>query len=147
MDGPLSPLDWGVASAKVGRNARLTARFERLIERYQPCALILEAFDGPVRPRSPRTQDLCRTMIHLAAIRGMETPVLPRHVVQDHFARFGARTRFETAQFIGQQIDALHPRLPRERRPWMPQDSRQALFDAAALAITYLGSHPGAATE
>lgn len=137
FEGREAPVDWGSASAKPRRNARLMARFERLLNRYTPSALVLEAFEGPTTRRVDRIQRLCRAMMHLAASRGMETPVYTREVVRTCFASVGAVTRYEIAQCIAQHIPVFRRRLPRERKPWMNEDSRQSLFDAAALAVTY----------
>ncbi len=137
FEGPLAPVDWGLASAKKGRNARLMARFERLLKRYEPAVLVLEEFDGSITKRVDRIQHLCRAMIHLAASKGLETPVYRRAVINTCFASIGAVTRFEVAQAIAQHIDAFSHRLPRKRRPWDREDPRQSLFDAAALALTY----------
>jgi hypothetical protein len=136
FESPLSPIDWGNASAKKGRNARLSARFERLLNRYEPSALVLEEFEGR-DGRAERIQQLCRQFIHLAACRGMETPVYRRNAIRTVFASVGASTRYEIAQVIAQQVDALSHRLPRKRKPWESEDPRQSLFDAAALAMTY----------
>ncbi len=137
FESPLSPVDWGNASAKSGRNARLLARFERLLKRYEPTVLVLETFDELGAERATRIQDLCRNMRHLAACKGMETPVYSRAVIRTVFAGVGAKTRFEIAQAIATRVDALSHRLPPYRKPWMPEDPRQSLFDAAALTLTY----------
>ncbi|HWT99816.1 MAG TPA: hypothetical protein VN229_19430 [Terriglobales bacterium] len=136
FESPLSAVDWGIASAKQGRNARLQARFARLLERYEPSAVVLEAFEPPSL-RAERIRHLCRSMLHLAACKGADTPVYPRSVIRTVFASVGAVTRFETAQVIARHIDAFSHRLPEKRKPWQGEDPRQSLFDAAALALTY----------
>jgi hypothetical protein len=136
FESPLSVVDWGMASAKQGRNARLAARFERLIGRYDPAILVLEAFEGH-DGRADRIQRLCRLMLHLAASKGIEPIIYQRAVIRTVFANLGAKTRFEIAQVIAQHIDALSHRLPKKRKPWESEQPRQSLFDAAALAITY----------
>jgi hypothetical protein len=137
FESPLSPVDWGIASAKQGRNARLLARFERLLNRYEPAVLVLEEFEGSTVRRVDRIQSLCRSMIHLAACKGMDTPVYSRAAIRTVFASIGAGTRYEIALAIAQRIDAFNHRLPRFRKPWLAEDPRQSLFDAAALALTY----------
>src|SRR5262249_28679352 len=119
FEGPLSPVDWGNASAKKGRNARLLARFERILKRYEPAVLVLEAFERSESKRSERVQHLCRSIMHLAACKGMDTPVFARAVVRTCFASIGASTRYEIAQAIAQRLDAFNHRLPRYRKPWI----------------------------
>ena len=140
FESPLSPIDWGLASARTGRNARLLARFERLLKRYEPAVLILEAYEGRAAGRSDRIKDLCQSMQHLAACQGIETRVYERSAIRLCFASTGAHTRYEIALTIAQRIDALSHRLPRKRSSWMNGDPRQSLFDAAALAVTYFAA-------
>ncbi len=152
FDNPSSPVDWGMASAKEGRNARLLKRFERLLNRYEPAVLVLEAFEGRDATRVKRIQDLCRSFQRLAGARETFTPVYSRHMIQVCFAGTGAATRYEIALVIAERIEAFNHRLPPRRRAWMNQDPRQSLFDAAALALTHFAMqgdglpprHPGA---
>jgi hypothetical protein len=137
FESSLSPVDWGIASAKSGRNMRLLARFERLLKRYDPAVLVLEEFEGRGTLRVDRIQSLCRSMMHLAACKGMDTPVYSRAVIRTVFASIGASSRHEIAQAIAQRIDAFGHRMPRPRKLWYAEDPRQSLFDAAALALTY----------
>jgi Holliday junction resolvasome RuvABC endonuclease subunit len=141
FESPLAPVDWGIASSKRMSNARLAARFERLLKRYEPAVLILEEFE--TNTRAGRIQMLCRTMIHLAACRGMDTPVYRLNAVRTVFASVGAVTRYEIAQVIAQHLDAISHRMPRRRRAWENADPRQSLFDAAALALTYFALTDG----
>jgi Holliday junction resolvasome RuvABC endonuclease subunit len=138
FEGPLSVVDWGLASAKASRNARLIVRFERLLNRYEPAVLVLEEFEGR-DGRADRIQMLCRQMIHLAASRGMDTPVFRRAAIRAVFSGAGATTRYEIAQVIAQHINSLSHRLPSKRKRWQSEDARQSLFDAAALALTHFG--------
>lgn len=141
--GPLKPTDWGMASARKGRNAKLFKRFERILNRHKPQTLVLESFAEGGTARVDRIQDFCREIRHIGACMGIETRVYRRNTVQRTFASTGAVTRFEIAGVIAERIDALNHRLPPKRKRWMSQDPRQSLFDAAALAITYF-AHQGA---
>ena len=137
FESPSSPVDWGLASAKESRNEKLLRRFERILKRYEPSAVVLEEFEGSGTKRVDRIQRLCRSFVHLAAMRGAETPVYRRTVIHTVFASVGAVSRYEIAEVIRQQIDAFSHRMPRKRKPWNSIDARQSLFDAAALALTY----------
>jgi hypothetical protein len=136
FESPLSAVDWGIASAKPGRNVRLVARFERLLKRYEPAVLVLEEFEGR-HGRVDRIQRLCRQFMHAAAWQGLETPVYRRSVIRTVFARVGASTRYEIARAVSHHIDVFGHRMPKKRKVWESEDARQSLFDAAALAMTY----------
>ena len=137
FEGPQSPVDWGLAGKGRRDNAQLMHRFEQLLNKYEPRVLVLEEFESAVSKRASRIQRLCRAMIHLAAERGLETPVYSRQSVRACFASVGATTRHEIARCVAQHIDVFRWMLPKERKPWMSESPRQSLFDAAALAITY----------
>lgn len=137
FESPLSPVDWGIASAKVGRNERLLKRFGRLLSHYEPAVLVLEEFEGNGTRRNDRIQRLCREMIHIAASKGMDTPVYRRSHIQICFGSVGAVTRYEIAEVIRQHVDAFSHRMPNKRNRWDSEDARQSLFNAAALALTH----------
>jgi len=67
---------------------------------------------------------------------------MPVSRVKKVFAVFRANTKHEIAHAVAQQLPELAPRLPRFRKPWMSEDYRMAIFDAAALALTYFHSQP-----
>jgi hypothetical protein len=142
FESTLVPYDWGIASAKANRNARLIARFERLLNRYQPTAVVLEQFEHG--ERIDRVRRLCRRMVHLAACRGIDAPTYSMAAIRTCFSSVGATTRFEIAQTVGLHIEALRHRLPPQRKRWRSDDVRMSLFNAAAVAITHLTIRRGA---
>lgn len=132
-----SPVDWGIASAKAGRDARLIARFERLLKRYEPAVLVLEAFEGRGTRRVERVQNLCQTLIHLARCKEMRTPIYGRDVVSAALGLSEGASRHDITQAVAARIEAFRHRVPAKRKLWTAEDARQSLFDAAALALTY----------
>ncbi|MEI9996386.1 MAG: hypothetical protein WDM91_17440 [Rhizomicrobium sp.] len=137
FDGPGSALDWGIVSIRRSRSTRLLTRFERILARNHPETLVLEDVDDASESRGVRATELSRSMLHLAHCAGMRTSVFPRSAVRACFAARGATTRAEVARAVADEIPALRPRLPAERKPWMPEGYSQSLFNAAAVAITY----------
>jgi hypothetical protein len=137
FDGPGSALDWGIASAKASRSTRLLTKFERILARNRPETLVLEDVEDVSERRGARATELSRSMLHLAQCEGMRTSVFPRSAVRACFAARGVTTRAEIAEAVAVEIPALRPRLPAERKLWMPEGHSQSLFNAAALAITY----------
>jgi len=137
FESALVPVDWGLASVKAKRSIRSLARFERLLDRYQPQVVVFEEFDEHPARRANRIQELCRRMIALASGRGLYTPIYSRETIRECFESGGARTRHDIALSIAEQIEVFRSRLPRERKRWDGEDVRQSLFDAVALALTY----------
>jgi hypothetical protein len=137
FEGPLAPVDWGLASVRAKRSARSLVRFERLLTRYAPSTVVFEEFGEDSRRRYERIPDLCRQMIALAGEREIHARVYSRASVRETFERSGARTRHEIARSVAEQLAVFRRRLPRERKRWDSEDVRQSLFDAVALALTH----------
>ena len=139
--GPDAPIDWGLASARSRRPARLLSRFERILNRHEPVILVLEVFEHS--ERIERIKIFCREIVHVAGCKGIRTQTLLAKEVQKHFLQQGARTRHEIASAVAQHMEAFAHRLPPKRRAWMSLDPRRSLFDAAALVITYFAALEG----
>lgn len=138
MEGPLSPLDWGARGAR-GKYKNVTSveKITKLLETYHPQVLCLEDWSTPSARRSARVKRLCRSIDLLARSRGIEVVVYPREDVQRCFEAFGAKTRYETAQTIANNITAFARSLPKPRKAWESEKPAMALFAAVALALTF----------
>lgn len=137
FEGPFAPVDWGLVSAGIDKNASCLRRLERLLDRFTPETLVLEAYDGATTRRARRIADLCRAVRRAADDRGIETPVYSRADIREAFSEVGAPTRREIAEAVAQHCEAFRHRLPKPRRPWESEDARGALFAAAAVALTH----------
>jgi Holliday junction resolvasome RuvABC endonuclease subunit len=137
FEGPLAPVDWGIATAKVKRSATSMRKFTHLLNQYHPSVVVLEQFDGEHARRGARIQDLARSMMGSAANREIEVAVYSRELVGRHVAGDIHATRHAIAQAVSKCIPILRFRLPQARALWQSEDPRQCLFDAAALAITH----------
>jgi len=82
------------------------------------------------------------TIQNLAAWQNIKAQSMSPAKVKRVFLAFGARTKQEIARVVADQLPELAPRLPRVRKPWMSEDYRMAIFDAAAFALTYYYSRP-----
>lgn len=138
FEGPDNPFDWGIKEIKgATKNRTIVESVERIIVRFQPDVLVIEETRERGSRRTPRIRKLYQSLQHVAAANVIDVVRYPKSTVRQTFSRVGASTKYEIAHAIAQCIPAFAPRLPRVRKPWMSQDSRQSLFDAAALAITY----------
>ena len=132
------PVDWGIATARTNHNARSMKRFARLLDHYQPSALVLEAFEGPDAHRGERIQTLAKEMHGAASVRDIAVYVYRRADIGRSLLGKPAATRQDMARAVAEHLPFLEPQLPKARRPWTSEDARQPLFDAAALALTHL---------
>ena len=138
FEGPFRPIDWGLVSARKDKNATCLNRLDGLLARYAPEVLVLEAYDRESSRRARRIARLGASVRRAADLRGVETVVYHRAQVREAFAETGARTRREIAEAVAGHLEAFRHRLPPPRKPWDSEDAREALFAAAALALTYL---------
>lgn len=133
---PVDLLDWGVVRLRRDRSLTLR-RISQLAETYGPSAIVMPVASASSKRRLRRKERLIRAVETLAAGRGIEVKLYTRDQVRLCFERLGAANRYEIATMLAARFDGLASRLPPKRKPWMSEDSRMSLFDAAALAVTY----------
>jgi hypothetical protein len=138
FEGPLFPVDWGISDVR-RRGRRLDTYVRRLsvlIDRYHPDVLVLR---GRSKERElPATQTAIDTIVTLAEGKGVQTYTVSRKEIQRAFAHLGSPTRYAIAGSIAKHIPIFAPLMPPARKIWNGEDRRMGLFDAAALAFTFL---------
>lgn len=138
FEGPLSPVDWGVREIRGShKNARCVESIAKLIEAYQPDAVVIEDCSVPGSRRSSRIRRLYRAIEVWAENQAIDTHRYSRNLIRETFGKLGAITKQEIAEAIAKHIPAFDHRLPPIRRPWMSEDPRMGLFDATALVFTF----------
>ena len=75
FEGPLVPVDWGIASAKGKRSAQGMVRFKQLIDQYRPSVLVLEKYEEDDSNRGERIRTIAQTMRGFANNHDMDTPI------------------------------------------------------------------------
>jgi Holliday junction resolvasome RuvABC endonuclease subunit len=140
IESPTTLIDWGVKSIRKKEEAAILPKVSELIRHYQPEAIVVE--DDKRLRRCLRIQSLLAAIGELAITSGLKCRRISLARVKKVFQAFGARKKYEIAQAVAKQLPDLAPRLPRYRKPWMSEDYRMAIFDAAALALTYFYSRP-----
>jgi len=141
LEGRTKLVDWGVKEARSGdKNARCLRRVEELIAIYWPQAIVVEGYAGPGSRRCRRVERLIDAIERLSAREKLPVRRFSRAAVRKAFAPLGAATKHEIAQALAARFPELAPRLPPFRKPWMSEDYRMSIFDAAALGWTYFRS-------
>ena len=136
FDSPSLLYDWGIVH--VGRhdkNKESLARIERLITRYDPHAIVFEDVTETGSKRVARVRALYRDIERLADRASLDVYSYPWQVVNQVFGN--TKTRHDLAVQIAEMLPNIKRRLPPKRKIWLPQDPRQALFDAAAQALAH----------
>lgn len=86
----------------------------------------------------PRVQKLILGLRRLGLARSLLVARYPRGAIRKAFSAEGAKTKEEVAAVIAARFPELAVKVPPKRKTWMSEDSRMAIFDAAALALAYL---------
>jgi hypothetical protein len=140
----LSPVDWGIHEARGPRkNAQSLARINSLLELHMPDVVVLQNMSDRGTRRVTRIRELNQRIADLADLRSMAIHKYSRAQVLDYFVERGATTKQKIAETIAKQVPALNLYVPPERKPWMSQDPRMGIFDAAALAWMYFHDRDG----
>jgi Holliday junction resolvasome RuvABC endonuclease subunit len=137
FEGGIVPVNWGIASSKVNKSAQCMKRFEKLLNQYQPSAILLENFDKDTSCRGERIRTLAQTMRGFANNRDMDVLVYSREEVGTAVVHNANAKRYAVACAVAERIPILRRSLPQARKYWEQKDDRQCLFDAAALGITH----------
>ena len=137
FEGPLAPLDWGVAEAR-GKEKRetLLARVNVLFARYQPNVIVLQNMSERGTHRPHHIRHLNEAIVEIAQRYGFPVHFFSRAEVRECFAYLGAVTKDTIAGGIAKRIPAFERFLPPPRKTWKSEDARMGIFDAAALALT-----------
>lgn len=134
-------VDWGTKGIRGrGKNVQSLHAVTALIERHHPARVVLEDVTVRGTRRHTRIRALHESIVKYAKANGYR---VRRYSRNDVYTYFNVRTKHELAVTIAQALPALQIRIPPKRKPWMSEDARQSLFDAAALALRALASLEG----
>jgi len=140
LESPSTLVDWGVKAIRREKETKTLAKVSELVRHYRPEIIVLEDFRRS--RRCARIRSLLEGVCRLATAEGLKSRCFPVARVKKVFGTFRANTKHEIAHAVAQQLPELAPHLPRYRKPWMTEDYQMAIFDAAALALTYFHSRP-----
>lgn len=138
FEQPFRLVEWGLARVPGEKHAGAMARFEQLLDRFRPDAVILEDITAPGSRRRPRVQQLIEALLKFARARGIAVHTVPRSAVLACFSSPDeSATKYSIAKRLARYFPELAPDLPSPRKLWQSEDERMAVFDALALAVTY----------
>lgn len=135
---PFRLVEWGLTRVAGDKYAGALFRFEKLLSRFRPDAVILEDAEAPGSRRQPRVRQLIDALAKLARERGIVVYTIARSKVLACFSSpESAATKQSIARNLTERFPELAERLPRPRKPWQTEDERMSIFDALALAVTH----------
>lgn len=132
-----SPVDWGVKEVRTDKNRQALKRAGELFATFQPGAVLVEDWVAEGSRRERRICALLEAITEKASRQGIIVHRYPRTTVGDTFRAHGASSKDDIAAVIAEDIPELGQELPRRRRIWESEHYSMAIFEAAALAMTY----------
>ncbi|MCA1530462.1 hypothetical protein [Bradyrhizobium yuanmingense] len=142
FEGRLSPYDWGIREMRGPRKANgCLLRISQIIDRYAPDVLLTQDTSEQGTRRARWISKLNGSIAELAKDRGIPVFAYSRAQVRTAFDEYGGPPTKQTlAELIAKHIPAFEQYVPPPRKPWMSEDRRMGLFDAAALALVFFQS-------
>lgn len=137
LEGPHRLVDWGLAQLREATVPRRLARVAGMIEIYAPDALVIEDWTSSRSRRGARACELLQRVLRLAVSRRVRVFLMTWPNVKQVFAASEPLTKGQLAAILAAHFEELVERLPPRRKPWMSEDERFGIFDAAALALAY----------
>ncbi|WP_300532625.1 hypothetical protein [Maricaulis sp.] len=130
-------LDWGGHEARANKNQACRGIAARLLRGYRPRHLVLEDALTPTSTRHVRIRRLLTLIAEDAACETCVIVQIPKLRVRQRFCMYGAASKDDIASAICSLYPELKSRLPKKRRPWQSEHYSLAVFEAAALGVTF----------
>jgi hypothetical protein len=145
FEGHLSPFDWGVQEIRgPDKSEQCLARITKAFDQLRPDVLVIQDTSPQGTRRVPRITELNEAIAALARDRSIPVYSYSRDDVQAAFGHL-ASNKQAIAELIAKHIPVFERYVPPRRKPWMSEDSRMGLFDAAALGLVFFQKAGGSA--
>jgi hypothetical protein len=138
FEGSLAPVAWGIKNVRGKRKNKQCLRYiKATLKRYEPDAMVLQDMSPTGTVRARRITVLNDSIQEMAEDFDIPTYLISRAQVRNAFVYLGVTTKQAIAEAVAKHVPAFARYLPPVRKPWMSEDARMGLFDAAALAWTF----------
>jgi len=114
------------------------ARLTVIMRRIHPTALVLRKISARSARNTAGAKVLLRSAWLAAHRSALAVSMIRDRQVRDHFGTLGVTTKYQVALFLTKQFPELEWKLPPPRKAWKREHPNMSIFDAAALAMTYL---------
>ena len=148
FESSLAPFDWGIREVRgLGKRRRCLASVVRILDRYRPDVLVIQDTSPSGTRRAWRIAKVNSIVAEMAEDRGIPVYAYSRADVYRAFQSMGFTNKHTLAELIATHIPAFERYVPPPRKPWMSEDARMGLFDAAALALVFFQREAGGAQQ
>jgi Holliday junction resolvasome RuvABC endonuclease subunit len=142
LEDPGGLIDWGTRLARGPKNPGSLRAVKDLLRLYQPDTLAIEDLAAAQSRRCGRVRQLLRSIARVAEALDLEVVAVSPEAWRVRCAGFKDATKEQVAAALALRFPELASRIPPHRKPWMSEDSRMTMFDAAALAIAAMSTTP-----
>jgi hypothetical protein len=132
-------LDWGTRGAMDNE----IAVFEMILNLCPADVLVLEDPDAIGSERRPQVRKLLTQLARAAERRGLTVVKISRLDVRRAWSMRGITRKHAVAKVIAEDYPALEVLVPRPRKPYMDEEARVQVFDAASLVLHAFGTVEG----
>lgn len=141
FEGHFSPFDWGIREIRGPRKCnRCLPRIKQIVDRYAPNFIVIQDTSEHGTQRARWITTLNVSINVLAKDRSIPVFAYSRDQVRGVFERRECPNKHSLAEIIAKQIPAFERYVPPPRKPWMSEDRRMGLFDAAGLGLAFFQS-------
>lgn len=130
-------IDWGGFEARTLKNERCLRVARNLFRGFRPVHVVLEDGEAKSSRRRGRIRTLLRAITDDASQDGCSVVPVPRKKVRQRFCVYGISSTDDIASSVCYLYPELRARLPKKRQPWESEHYSLALFEAAALGVTF----------
>jgi hypothetical protein len=137
LEGEDRLLEWGVSRSRGNKNREALRKIDELVTWYQPSVLVVEDIPAGHSQRD-RAIALVAELERWSRAHKLEFARVRWSKVQKACGGSLDATKDVIARAVASRFPELADRLPPPRQLWMPEDCRMGIFDAVALAVTFL---------
>lgn len=139
FEPPFYLAECGFARVKDDKHLGAIAHFEKLLADFGPEIVVLEDAEAPGSRRGDRVRELIETLAALTRERGLALSRIARTAVVACFSSPDKRaTKYSIATQLTKDFPELRLKLPKPRKIYESEHEHMSIFDALALAVTYV---------
>lgn len=143
FENPDLIMDWGVKDVRLNKTRDCLLKARVLMHMLQPSVLVVEDAHHASSRRGKRVKVLIDKMAELAESKSVSVVRYSRRDMLVVFDTMGAHSKDDIAAAVAKLVPELAPRLPHRRRVWESEHHSMAIFEAAALALTFFSVSGG----
>lgn len=137
MNSPIEVLEKGMVTVNPVDNKEVMRRLKKLIKKTNPERMVIEDYTGNNSCKSHRIIELLRATNRHAKQKGIPLSRYSREQIQLVFSNWKAKTRYEIATVIAQNVETYQNLLFKQPKYPRFEHFRSPQFDAASLGITH----------